>query len=52
MRQIDLAAELGVSEIAVRKWEQRGDQPLAPSTVRRIQPRFDKLKARVAAAEA
>ena len=39
MRQSDLAAFLGVSEIAVRKWEQRSDKPLAPSTVRRIQPR-------------
>jgi DNA-binding transcriptional regulator YiaG len=46
IRQIDLAAELGVSEIAVRKWEQRGDQPLAPSTVRRIRPRLDELRAR------
>jgi DNA-binding transcriptional regulator YiaG len=49
IRQIDLAAELGVSEIAVRKWEKRGDQPLAPSTVRRIQPRLDELQARVSA---
>jgi DNA-binding transcriptional regulator YiaG len=49
MRQIDLAAELGVSEIAVRKWEQRGDKSLAPSTIRRIQPRFDELQARVSA---
>jgi DNA-binding transcriptional regulator YiaG len=50
IRQIDLAAALGVSEIAVRKWEHRGDQPLAPSTVRRIQPRLDELQARVSAA--
>jgi DNA-binding transcriptional regulator YiaG len=50
IRQIDLAAELGVSEIAVRKWEKRGDQPLAPSTVRRIQPRLDELQARASAA--
>jgi DNA-binding transcriptional regulator YiaG len=50
IRQIDLAAELGVSEIAVRKWEHLGDQPLAPSTVRRIQSRLDELKARVPAA--
>lgn len=49
MRQIDLAGELGVSEIAVRKWERRGDQPLAPSTVRRIRPRLDELQARVSA---
>jgi DNA-binding transcriptional regulator YiaG len=51
MRQTDLAAALGVSEIAVRKWEQRGDQPLAPSTARRIQPRFDELQARVSAVQ-
>jgi DNA-binding transcriptional regulator YiaG len=50
MRQADLAAALGVSEIAVRKWEQRGDKPLAPSTVRRIQPQLDELQARVSAA--
>jgi len=50
MRQTDLAAALGVSEIAVRKWEQRGDQPLAPSTVRRIQPRLDELQARASTA--
>jgi DNA-binding transcriptional regulator YiaG len=49
IRQIDLAAELGVSEISVRKWERRGDQPLAPSTVRRIQPQLDELRARVSA---
>jgi transcriptional regulator with XRE-family HTH domain len=49
MRQSDLAAALGVSEIAVRKWEQRGDKPLAPSTVRRIQPQLDELQARVSA---
>lgn len=48
MRQVDFAAKLGVSEIAVRKWEQRGDKPLAPSTVRRIQPRLDELKTLVA----
>lgn len=45
MRQIDLATSLGVSEIAIRKWEQQSDKPLAPSTVRRIQPRLDELKA-------
>ncbi len=50
MRQTDLAAALGVSEIAVRKWEQRGDQPLASSTVRRIQPRLDELQAQASAA--
>jgi DNA-binding transcriptional regulator YiaG len=50
MRQTDLAAALGVSAIAVRKWEKRADQPLAPSTVRRIQPRLDELQARVSAA--
>jgi DNA-binding transcriptional regulator YiaG len=49
MRQTDLATELGVSEIAVRKWERRRDQPLAPSTVRRIQPRLEELQARVSA---
>ena len=49
MRQTDLAAALGVSEIAVRKWEQRGDKPLAASTVRRIQPRLDELEARASA---
>jgi DNA-binding transcriptional regulator YiaG len=50
MRQADLAAALGVSEIAVRKWEQHADKPLAPSTVRRIQPRLDELEARASAA--
>ena len=50
MRQSDLAAFLGVSEIAVRKWEQHSDKPLAPSTVRRIQPQLDELRARVSAA--
>ena len=49
MRQADLATALGVSEIAVRKWEQRGDKPLAASTVRRIQPRLDELEARASA---
>lgn len=49
MRQVDLAAELEVSEIAIRKWEQRGVRPLAPSTVRRIKPRIDELQARVSA---
>lgn len=46
MRQSDLAAALGVSEIAVRKWEQYSDKALAASTVRRIQPRLDELEAR------
>jgi DNA-binding transcriptional regulator YiaG len=46
MTQTDFAAALGVSEIAVRKWEQRGDEPLAASTVRRIQPKLDELEAR------
>lgn len=50
MRQTDLATALGVSEIAVRKWEQRSDRPLAASTVRRIQPRLDELEARASAA--
>jgi len=50
MRQADLAAALGVSEIAVRKWEQHSDKPLAPSTLRRIQPQLDELRARVSAA--
>jgi DNA-binding transcriptional regulator YiaG len=50
MRQIDLAAALGVSEIAIRKWEQRRDKPLAPSTIRRIQPRLDELQAQAPAA--
>ena len=50
MRQIDLAAALGVSEIAIRKWEQHSDKPLAASTVRRIQPRLDELEARASAA--
>jgi DNA-binding transcriptional regulator YiaG len=46
MTQNDFAAALGVSEIAIRKWERRGDVPLAASTVRRIQPRLDELEAR------
>src|SRR5262249_38476502 len=50
MRQIDLAAALGVSEIAIRKWEQHEDKPLAPSTVRRIQARFSELQARASTA--
>jgi DNA-binding transcriptional regulator YiaG len=50
MRQTDFAAALGVSEIAVRKWEQYSDKPLAASTVRRIQPRLDELEARASAA--
>lgn len=50
MRQIDLAAALGVSEIAIRKWERHGDKPLAASTVRRIQPRFDELQAEASTA--
>jgi DNA-binding transcriptional regulator YiaG len=45
MTQADFATALGVSEIAVRKWEQRGDEPLAASTVRRIQPKLDELEA-------
>jgi DNA-binding transcriptional regulator YiaG len=49
MTQSDFAAALGVSEIAVRKWEQRGDEPLAASTVRRIQPKLDELEARASA---
>ena len=49
MTQTDFAAALGVSEIAIRKWEQRGDKPLAASTVRRIQPRLDELEARASA---
>jgi len=49
MRQIDLASALGVSEIAIRKWEHRGDKPLAASTIRRIQPRLDQLEARASA---
>jgi DNA-binding transcriptional regulator YiaG len=49
MRQADLAAALGVSEIAIRKWEQHSDKPLAASTVRRIQPRLDELEARASA---
>jgi DNA-binding transcriptional regulator YiaG len=50
MTQADFAAALAVSEIAIRKWEQRGDKPLAASTVRRIQPRLDELEARASAA--
>jgi DNA-binding transcriptional regulator YiaG len=49
MGQADLAAALGVSEIAIRKWEHRRDQPLAPSTVRRIRPQLEELKARASA---
>jgi hypothetical protein len=45
-----LFRRLLVSEIAVGKWEQRGDKPLAPSTVRRIQPRLDELQARASTA--
>jgi DNA-binding transcriptional regulator YiaG len=50
MRQTDFAAALGVSEIAIRKWEKSADQPLAASTVRRIQPRLDELQGRASAA--
>jgi DNA-binding transcriptional regulator YiaG len=50
MTQTDFADALGVSEIAIRKWERRGDKPLAASTVRRIQPRLDDLEARASAA--
>jgi DNA-binding transcriptional regulator YiaG len=50
MTQSDFAAALGVSEIAVRKWEQHSDRPLAASTVRRIQPKLDELDARASAA--
>ena len=50
MTQTDFAAALGVSEIAIRKWEQLSDKPLAASTVRRIQPRLDELEARASAA--
>jgi DNA-binding transcriptional regulator YiaG len=46
MTQTDFAAALGVSEIAVRKWELRGDEALAASTMRRIQPKLDELEAR------
>jgi DNA-binding transcriptional regulator YiaG len=46
MTQANFATGLGVSEIAVRKWEHRGDQPLSSSTVRRIQPKLDELEAR------
>jgi DNA-binding transcriptional regulator YiaG len=49
MRQADLAAAFGVSEIAIRKWERLGDRSLAPSTVRRIQPKLDELRTRVSA---
>jgi DNA-binding transcriptional regulator YiaG len=50
MTQTDFADALGVSEIAIRKWERCGDKPLAASTVRRIQPRLDELEARASAA--
>jgi DNA-binding transcriptional regulator YiaG len=50
MTQTDFAAALAVSEIAVRKWEQRSDKPLAAATVRRIQPKLDELEARASAA--
>jgi DNA-binding transcriptional MerR regulator len=50
MQRSDLAVALGVGEIAVRKWEWHCDKPLAPSTVRRIQPQLDELRARVSAA--
>jgi DNA-binding transcriptional regulator YiaG len=50
MTQTEFAAALGVSEIAIRKWEQLSDKPLAASTVRRIQPRLDELEARASAA--
>jgi DNA-binding transcriptional regulator YiaG len=49
MTQTDFADALGVSEIAIRKWEQRGDEPLAASTVRRIQPKLDELETRASA---
>lgn len=45
MRQVDFAAALGVSEPAIKKWEQHGDRPLAPATARRIRPRLDELQA-------
>jgi DNA-binding transcriptional regulator YiaG len=50
MTQSDFAAALGVSEIAIRKWEQHSDRPLAASTVRRIQPKLDELEARASSA--
>jgi hypothetical protein len=50
MRRSDLAVALGVGEIAVRKWERHSDKPLSPSTVGRIQPQLDELRARVSAA--
>jgi DNA-binding transcriptional regulator YiaG len=49
MRQSDFAAALGVSEIAIRKWEQHSDKPLAASTVRRILPQLDELEVRASA---
>lgn len=48
MRQADFAAALGVSEPAIKKWERHGDQPLTPSTVRRIRQRYDELHAEAA----
>jgi DNA-binding transcriptional regulator YiaG len=50
MRQADFAAALGVSEPAIKKWEQHGDRPLTPSTVRRIRQRYNALQAEAAKA--
>src|SRR5205823_6710423 len=45
MRQADFAAKLGVSEIALRRWEHRGTQALSSSTMRRIALHLDELEA-------
>jgi DNA-binding transcriptional regulator YiaG len=43
MRQADLAAYLGVSDIGVRQWERRGDNPLPAPTVTKIAPKLAAL---------
>jgi DNA-binding transcriptional regulator YiaG len=50
LSQRQFAKQLGVSTIALAKWEAAGSKPLMPATVRRIRPRVNELRASAPAA--